>query len=153
MCLAVGFRWAPLPSSQSSSPSPPSFPHRHTWIRYVFTDFFCFEYIYAAAYLRAFALGAIVTVYRMLTVKSDLNTLVCVCVCRAGAGFLLQSEGAWLSHEERAGSFRNHQAEPALDGQEPLYTPKMALIQALHPVSAPLTGRRVVKTTAVFALL
>ncbi len=71
-------------------------------------------------------------------VKSDLtNALVCVCVCCAGAGFLLQSEGARLSDEERAGSFGNHQAEPALDGEQPVYAPKMALIQALHPLSAP----------------
>lgn len=74
----------------------------------------------------------------MCNVKSDLaNASVCVCVCCAGAGFLLQSEGAWLSDEECAGSFGNHQAEPALDGEQPVYAPKMALMHALHQVSAP----------------
>lgn len=67
---------------------------------------------------------------------------MCVCVCGAGAGFLFQSKGARISDEERAGSFGNHQAKPALDGQEPAYTPKMALIQALHPLSAPLALSR-----------
>lgn len=62
-----------------------------------------------------------------------------MCVCCAGAGLLLQSEGARLSDAKRTGSFGNHPAEPALDGEEPSYTSKMALIQALHPVSAPLT--------------
>lgn len=60
-----------------------------------------------------------------------------VCVCCAGAGFLLQSEGAWLSDAKRAGSFGNNQAEPALDGTEPPFTSKMAVIRALHP--APLS--------------
>ena len=64
-----------------------------------------------------------------------------MCVCCAGAWFLLQFEGAWLSDAKRAGSFGNHQAEPALDGEEPSNTSKMALIQAPHPVSAPLTVR------------
>lgn len=39
--------------------------------------------------------------------------------CPAGAGFLLQAEGTWLPNEERAGSFGDHPAESALDGQEP----------------------------------
>lgn len=58
-------------------------------------------------------------------------------MCCLGEGFLLQSEGARLADEERAGSFGNHQTEPALDGNEPVYAPKMALTQALHPASAP----------------
>lgn len=73
---------------------------------------------------------------------NDLGWHLSMCVCCAGSEFLLQSEWAWLSDEERAGSVGNHQAQPALDGQEPGRTPKMAVIQALHPVSAPLTGNR-----------
>lgn len=48
-------------------------------------------------------------------------------VCFTGAGFLLQAEGARLTDEERARSFGNHQTEPAVDGQQPVYAPKMAL--------------------------
>lgn len=96
-------------------------------------------------YLRVCALvcGQILIAYRMLLVccvKSDAS--LCVCVCCAGAGLLLQSEGARLSDEERAGSFGNDQTEPALDGEEPVYAPKMALIQSLHPVSAPRSRSR-----------
>lgn len=42
----------------------------------------------------------------------------CSC-CLPGAGFLLRAEGARLPDEERAGSFGDHPAEPAMDGQEP----------------------------------
>lgn len=48
-------------------------------------------------------------------------------VCFTGAGFLLQAEGTWLTDEECARSFGNHQTEPTVDGQQPAYTPKMAL--------------------------
>lgn len=44
-----------------------------------------------------------------------------------GAGFLLQAEGARLPDEERAGSFGNHPAEPALVGQEPGLSTELAL--------------------------
>lgn len=59
------------------------------------------------------------------------QTHQCVFVCRPGAGFLLQAEGAWLPDEERAGSFGNHPAEPALDGQEPAHAPKISLTLVL----------------------
>ncbi|TMS04005.1 Leucyl-cystinyl aminopeptidase [Larimichthys crocea] len=42
-----------------------------------------------------------------------------------------QSEGARFSDEERSGSFGNHQAEPAVDGQEPAYAPKISVIEVL----------------------
>lgn len=48
-------------------------------------------------------------------------------VCFTGAGFLLQAEGTWLTDEKCAGSFGNHQTEPAVDGKQSAYTPKMAL--------------------------
>lgn len=66
-------------------------------------------------------------------------------MCFAGAGFFLQSEGSWLSDEECAGSFGNHQVEPALDGQESAYNANMAEIEP-HPISAPLTGNRVMSS-------
>lgn len=48
-----------------------------------------------------------------------------MCVC-AGEGLLLWSEGARLSDEERAGSFRNNQTEPTLDGAEPAHSSRVA---------------------------
>lgn len=48
---------------------------------------------------------------------------MCFCV---GEGLLLQSAGAWLSDEERAGSFRNNQTEPTLDGEEPVHATRVA---------------------------
>lgn len=110
-------------------------------------------HICTVAYLRACAIvyWETLIVHRMhyvCCVKSDLF------VCGEGEGFLLQSEGAWRSDEERAGSFRNHQTEPALDGYEPAHTQKMALTGApssLRPTN--MQSRCVVKTTAVFALL
>lgn len=47
--------------------------------------------------------------------------------CLPGAGFLLQAEGARLPDEERAGSFGNHPAEPAMVGHEPGLATEMAL--------------------------
>lgn len=61
-------------------------------------------------------------------------------MCCSGAAFLLQSERAWLSDEVCTGGFGNHQAEPALDGQDPAYAVKISVIPEAHPVSALLTG-------------
>lgn len=63
-----------------------------------------------------------------------------VVVCCAGAGFLLWSEGARLTDEERAGSSGDHPTEPALDGREPAPAPEMALTEVL--CSAPAPGRQ-----------
>lgn len=61
-------------------------------------------------------------------------------MCCAGAAFLLWSERAWLTDEVCTGSFGNHQAEPALDGQEHAYAATISVIQEVHPVTALLTG-------------
>lgn len=61
-------------------------------------------------------------------------------MCCAGAALLLRSERAGLSDEVCTGSFGNHQAEPALDGQEPAYAAKISVIQEVPPVSPLLTG-------------
>lgn len=77
-----------------------------------------------------------------------------VIVCRVGAGFLLWSEGARLTDEERAGSFGDHPTEPALDGREPAAAPEMALTQVLYSASAPERQQGCfIKITAAFALL
>lgn len=114
--LVVGSRWAPSPSRVSSRPSPRSSPHRPTWIKWVCNS--------------------------MSTGTVPLSLTLCVlCVCCPGAGFLLQSEGAWLSDAKRAGSFGDHPLEPALDGAEPPFTSELALVQSPADSTSPGSGR------------
>lgn len=65
---------------------------------------------------------------------------MCLCVAITGGEILLESKRAWLSDEERARSFGNHQVKQALDGREPGHSPKLAL-KKRHSIQFPCNNR------------